>query len=83
MERPDEDERKLERRRGRRDEEEARGDTDKLARLVVADTDVVIDFFTDAAPRAQAVAELLTEKRLAIAAITVFELYAGVRGPRG
>jgi len=49
---------------------------------VVADTDVVIDFFTDAPPRARVVTELLTEKRLAVAAITVFELYAGVRGAK-
>jgi len=53
-----------------------------LARLVVADTDVVIDFFTDTPPQAQAVAELLKEGRLGVAAITVFELYAGVRGAK-
>jgi predicted nucleic acid-binding protein len=47
---------------------------------VVADTDVVIDFFTDTPPHAQSVAELLKEGRLAVAAVTVFELYAGVRG---
>ncbi|MBP7706912.1 MAG: type II toxin-antitoxin system VapC family toxin [Candidatus Aminicenantes bacterium] len=49
---------------------------------MVADTDVVIDFFTDEAPRARVVAELLTEKRLAVAAISVFELYAGIRGAK-
>ena len=49
---------------------------------MIADTDVVIDFFTDAPPRAQVVTELLTEKRLAVSAITVFELYAGVRGAK-
>jgi tRNA(fMet)-specific endonuclease VapC len=53
-----------------------------LARLVVADTDVLIDFFTDTPPRAQAVAELLKEGRLGVAAVTVFELYAGVRGAK-
>ena len=53
-----------------------------MARLVVADTDVVIDFFTDTPPRAQAVAELLKESRLGVAAVTVFELYAGVRGAK-
>ena len=53
-----------------------------MARPVIADTDVIIDFFTDAPPRAQVVTELLTEKRLAVAAITVFELYAGVRGAK-
>ncbi len=49
---------------------------------MVADTDVLIDFFTDTPPRAQAVAELLKEGRLGVAAITVFELYAGVRGAK-
>jgi predicted nucleic acid-binding protein len=49
---------------------------------VVADTDVVIDFFTDTLPLARSVAELLKEERLAVTAITVFELYAGVRGAK-
>lgn len=53
-----------------------------MARLVVADTDVVIDFFTDTAPRALAAETLLKEGRLAVAAVTVFELYAGVRGAK-
>lgn len=49
---------------------------------MVADTDVVIDFFTDSPPQAQAVAELLKEGRLGVTANTVFELYAGVRGAK-
>jgi predicted nucleic acid-binding protein len=49
---------------------------------VIADTDVVVDFFTDTPPLAQALADLLKEGRLAITAITVFELYAGVRGAK-
>jgi predicted nucleic acid-binding protein len=53
-----------------------------LARLVAADTDAVIDFFTDTPPLAQALAELLKERRLVVTAITVFELYAGVRGAK-
>lgn len=53
-----------------------------MARLVVADTDVVIDFFTDTAPLAQALADLLKEGRLAVTAVTVFELYAGIRGTK-
>jgi tRNA(fMet)-specific endonuclease VapC len=53
-----------------------------LARLVVADTDVAIDFFTDTPPLAQVMADLLKEGRLAVTAITVFELYAGVRGAK-
>ncbi len=53
-----------------------------MARLVVADTDVVIDFFTDTPPLAQVLADLLKEGRLAVTAITVFELYAGVRSAK-
>ena len=49
---------------------------------MVADTDAVLDFFTDTPPPAQTVANLLKERRLAITSITVFELYAGVRGAK-
>jgi predicted nucleic acid-binding protein len=49
-----------------------------LARLVIADTDVVLDFFTDTPPFAQALADLMKEGRMAVTAITVFELYAGI-----
>jgi len=49
-----------------------------LARLVIADTDVVLDFFSDTPPFAQTLSDLLQEGRLAVTAITVFELYAGV-----
>ncbi|MFZ2054607.1 MAG: type II toxin-antitoxin system VapC family toxin [Candidatus Aminicenantales bacterium] len=50
-----------------------------MARLVVADTDVVIDFFTDTPPLARVLTDLLKEGRPAVTAITVFELYAGGR----
>jgi tRNA(fMet)-specific endonuclease VapC len=53
-----------------------------MARPVIADTDVVVDFFTDTPPFAQVLADLMKEGRLAITAITVFELYAGVRGAK-
>jgi len=53
-----------------------------LASLVIADTDVVLDFFTDTPPFAQALADLLKEGRLAVTAVTVFELYAGVIGAK-
>jgi predicted nucleic acid-binding protein len=53
-----------------------------LARLVIADTDVVLDFFTDTPPLAQALADLIKEGRLAVTAITVFELYAGITGAK-
>ena len=53
-----------------------------MARLVIADTDVVLDFFTDSPPYAQALADLIKEGRLAVTAITVFELYAGIIGAK-
>lgn len=53
-----------------------------MAPLVIADTDVVIDFFTDTPPFSQVLTGLLEEGRLAITAITVFELYAGVTGAK-
>jgi len=53
-----------------------------LARLVIAATDVVVDFFTDTPPFAQALTDLIKEGRLAVTAITVFELYAGIIGAK-
>lgn len=53
-----------------------------MARLVIADTDVVVDFFTDTPPFSQTVADLIKEGGLAVTAITVFELYAGVRSAK-
>ena len=50
--------------------------------LVVADTDVIIDFFSGSGPPAQTIADLIRKDRLAVASITVFELYAGVSGSR-
>ena len=50
--------------------------------LIVADTDVIIDFFSGSEPFAQVIADLIRKDRLALTSITVFELYAGVSGPR-
>ncbi len=47
---------------------------------IVADTDVVIDFFAGRPGYAEAVAELLKNRRLDVTAVTAFELYAGVKG---
>ena len=49
---------------------------------MIADTDVVLDFFTDSPPYAQALADLMKEGRLAVTAITVLELYAGISGAK-
>ena len=51
-------------------------------RLIVIDTDVVIDFFKDAIPGANAVSDLISRGQAAMTSISVFELYAGVEGKR-
>jgi len=50
-----------------------------LAKPVVVDSDVLIDFFMGAAPSAQAVRRLLETDRLALTTLTVFELHCGVQ----
>jgi len=51
-----------------------------LVDLIVADTDAVIDFFSGRAPLSSAIRGLIESGRLAVTAITVFELYAGITG---
>jgi len=51
-------------------------------RLIVIDTDVVIDFFKDALPEANAVSDLISREEAAMTSVSVFELYAGVEGKR-
>jgi len=53
-----------------------------LEKIVIADTDVVIDFFSGSFPFAVAVADLIKKDRLAVTAITVYELYAGILGTK-
>jgi len=53
-----------------------------LEDLIVADTDVIIDFFTDVHPFAQAVYKIIEKDKLAITSISVFELYAGISGKK-
>ncbi len=50
--------------------------------LIVADTDVIIDFFADISPYSKFIMELIQEGNLAITSVSVFELYAGVIGRR-
>lgn len=49
-------------------------------RLIVVDTDVIIDFFRDISPAANVFAELISLEKAAMTAISVFELYAGIEG---
>jgi predicted nucleic acid-binding protein len=51
-------------------------------RLIVLDTDVVIDFFTGISPVAEAVLNLISQEEAALTSISVFELYAGIEGKR-
>ena len=51
-------------------------------RLIVVDTDVIIDFFRDISPAASVFSELISLEKAAMAAISVFELYAGVEGAK-
>ena len=50
-----------------------------MARPVVADSDVLIDYFAGASPSAEAVRRLLEPDRLAVTSLTVFELCCGVQ----
>ena len=50
-----------------------------MARPVVADSDVLIDYFAGASPSAEAVRRLLEMDRLAVTSLTVFELSCGVQ----
>jgi predicted nucleic acid-binding protein len=51
-------------------------------RLIVVDTDVIIDFFRDISPAANVFAELISVEKAAMTAISVFELYAGIEGAK-
>ena len=50
--------------------------------IVIADTDVVIDFFSGAEPVASTIADLIQRDHLSLTSVTVFELYAGITGKR-
>jgi predicted nucleic acid-binding protein len=50
--------------------------------VILVDADVMIDFFAGVEPGSTAVLRLLEERRIALSAITVFELLAGVTGKR-
>ena len=50
-----------------------------MARPVVVDSDVLIDYFAGASPAAQAVRRLLETDRLAVTSLTVFELCCGIQ----
>ena len=50
--------------------------------MIIADTDVIIDFFRDISPAADVFAELISSGKAALTSISVFELYAGVEGAK-
>ena len=51
-------------------------------RLIVVDTDVIIDFFRNTSPAADVFSVLIPLEKAAMTAISVFELYAGVEGAK-
>jgi len=53
-----------------------------MEHLLIADTDVIIDYFSGSEPFAGMVAGLIQKDSLALTSITVFELYAGVTGAK-
>jgi predicted nucleic acid-binding protein len=53
-----------------------------LEDLIVADTDVIIDFFADVPPNAQFVENKIEKNKLAITSVSIFELYAGITGKK-
>ena len=50
-----------------------------MAKPVVVDTDVLIDYFAGVSPSAEAVLRLIETDRLAVTTLTLFEFYCGVQ----
>lgn len=50
--------------------------------LIIADTDVIIDFFANIPQFARIVSELIKKDKLAITSLSVYELYAGISGTK-
>jgi len=53
-----------------------------LEKIVIADTDVIIDYFSGIEPIASVIEQLILEDSLALISVTVFELYAGITGKK-
>lgn len=53
-----------------------------MEKTLIADTDVIIDFFSGIDPAASAKEQLTDQDRLALTSITVFELCAGIIGKK-
>jgi len=51
-------------------------------RLIILDTDVIIDFFSGISPGAEIVLKLISQEEAALTSVSVFELYAGIEGKR-
>lgn len=51
-------------------------------RLIIVDTDVIIDFFSGISPGAEIVLKLISQEEAALTSVSVFELYAGIEGKR-
>jgi tRNA(fMet)-specific endonuclease VapC len=53
-----------------------------LEDIIIADTDVIINFFANEPRFGRYVSELIQKNKLAITSVSVFELYAGVIGKK-
>lgn len=53
-----------------------------MEKIIIADTDVIIDFFSGIDPAASEIEQLINQDSLALTSITVFELYAGIIGKK-
>ena len=53
-----------------------------MDQVIVSDTNMIIDFFSEVEPGASIVSTLIEQNGLALTSITVFELYAGVVGKK-
>lgn len=51
-------------------------------RLIIVETDVIIDFFSGISPGAEIVLKLISQEEAALTSVSVFELYAGIEGKR-
>ena len=50
--------------------------------LIVVDTDILIDFFSNVTPGAEVVSTLISRGEAVLTSVSGFELYAGVEGKR-
>ncbi len=53
-----------------------------MEEIIIADSDVIIDYFNGIGPSAEIIADLILHHKLGITTISVFELLAGIIGKK-